>query len=254
MESNRHDTYVHSSSLHRPNPSSQNPYNENDRQSPSEPFSPTGLLGERYDLLKQQMEARSRVTEQNNSPFTRGLLGSLAESESRGYRPPYHSSGSTGGIHRAASMASSSSRYGPRRTPSVSPIRTDSMYCAQSGVTPPPLLDISSALPQRRPSWRDQNSQSVGSPTGQPLLSQPEGPNTQWESPYLPALSRSHSVAGRSSSGSWGPSGSRPGSYPTPESSTLGRRVSTATAPARPETWYQGDRAELKRRGTLRRC
>ncbi|EWG50016.1 hypothetical protein FVEG_09354 [Fusarium verticillioides 7600] len=244
MESNRHDMYDRSSSLHRPNPSSQDPFKENDRESSSEPFSPIGLLGERYDLLRQQMEARSRVTERNNSPFTRGLLGSLAESGGRGYRPSYDSSGSTGGIHRAPSTASSSNRHGPRRTPSVSSVRTDSMYCAQSGVTPPPLLDISSALPQRRPSWRDQNSQDVRSPTGQPPLSLPEGSSTQWENRYPPALSRSHSAAVRSSSG---PSGSGSGLHATPASSTPSRRVSTATA-------THGNWAEPKRRGTLRRC
>ncbi|KAF4955613.1 hypothetical protein FGADI_4448 [Fusarium gaditjirri] len=246
MESNRHDSYGRYSSL--------NPRNGNDGESLSEPFSPTGLLGERYDLLKQQMEARSRITNPSDGPSTRGLLGSLAESESRGYRPSYDSTRSAGELSRAASTASSSNRYGPRRTPSVSSVRTDSIYCAQSGVTPPPLLDISSTLPRRRASWRDRKSQGVISPTGQPLLSLPETSSTQWSEPAHPALGRSRSVTVRSSSDSWGPWGIRSGRYPTSESSTFGRRFSTATAPARPETWYEGERAEPKRRGTPRSC
>ncbi|KAH7163807.1 hypothetical protein DER46DRAFT_311881 [Fusarium sp. MPI-SDFR-AT-0072] len=254
MESNRHDSYGRSSSLHRTNHSSQNPHEENDQDSPSEPFSPTGLLGERYDLLKQQMEVRLRVTGKHDSPFTRGLLGSLAESEARSYRPLYDGARAAAGLSRAASTASSLNRYRPRRTPSASSVRTDSIYCAQSGVTPPPLLDISLTLPQRRASWRDRNSQGIRSPTVQPLLSLPETSSTQWNSSHPQALGRSHSVAVRSSSGSWGPSGSRSGSHVTPDPSALSRRVSTATAPARPETWYQGDRAEPKRRGTLRSC
>lgn len=254
MESSRHDTYSRFTSPHRTNPSSQSPYQENDRESLSEPFSPTGLLGEQYDLLKQQMEARSQMTSPNDISFTRGLLGSRAESESRGYRSPYDTTRTPGGLSRSASTASASNRYGPRRTPSVSSTRTDSIYCAQSGVTPPPLLDISPALPQRRASQRERNSQSVRSPTSRPLLTLPETSNTQWSSSYPPSLGRSHSVAVRSSSGSWGPLGSRSSSYTTPASSTPSRRVSTATAPTRTETWYQGDQAEPKRRGTLRRC
>ncbi|KAF5634690.1 hypothetical protein F52700_5883 [Fusarium sp. NRRL 52700] len=252
MENNLGETYRRSS-MHRSRSSSQRSFEEDNRESRSEPFSPTGLLGERYDLLKQQMEARSRITNPNDSPFTRGLLGSLAESESRGYRASSDSTRPPGGLSRATSTASSSNRYGPRRTPSVSSVRTDSIYCAQSGVTPPPLLDISPTLPQRRTSWRDRNSQSVRSPNDQPLLSLPETPSTQWSNSYPPPLGRSHSVAVRSSNGSWGSSGRRPGSHPPLVSSTPSRRVSTATAPARSETWYQGDQAEPKRRGTLRR-
>lgn len=236
MESSRRDTYSRFSSLHRTNPSSQNPYGENDRESLSEPLSPTGLLGEQYDLLKQQMEARSRISNASDGPFTRGLLGSLAESESRGFRSPYDTTRAPGGLSRSASTASSSNRYRPRRTPSVSSTRTDSIYCARSGVTPPPLLDISPALPQRRASQRNRNSQSVRSPTGRQLLTLPETSNTQWSSSRPPSLGRSHSVAVQSSSGSWGPSGSRSSSYTTPVSSTPSRRVSTATAPARAET------------------
>lgn len=254
MESSRLDTYSRFSSLNRTNPSSQNPYQENGRESLSEPFSATGLLGEKYDLLKQQMEARSQMTKPNDSPFKRGLLGSLAESEGRGCRDSYDTNRAPRGLSRSASTASSSNRCGPRRTPNVSSVRTDSIYCAQSGVTPPPLLDISPTLPQRRASQRDRNSQSFRSPTGWPLLSLPETSNTQWSSPHLSSLGRSHSVAVRSSSGSWGPSGSGSSSHTTPVSSTPSRRVSTATAPARAETWYQGDQAEPKRRGTLRRC
>ncbi|KAF5630716.1 hypothetical protein F25303_9851 [Fusarium sp. NRRL 25303] len=41
MASNRHDTYSHFTSPHRTNPSSQSPYQENDRESRSEPFNPT---------------------------------------------------------------------------------------------------------------------------------------------------------------------------------------------------------------------
>ncbi|ENH74468.1 hypothetical protein FOC1_g10009883 [Fusarium oxysporum f. sp. cubense race 1] len=253
MENYPRETYGRSS-INPRNSCSRNPYEESDRESLSEPFSPTGLLGERYDLLKQQMEARSRITNPNDSPFTRGLLGSLAESENRVYRPSYDSTRAAGGLSRSASPTSSSNQYRPRRIPSVSSVRTDSIYCAQSGVTPPPLLDISSTLPQRRASWRDRNSQGIRSPTVQPLLSLPETSSTQWNSSYTPALGRSHSVAVRSSSGSWGPSGSRSGSHVTPDPSALSRRVSTTTAPARPETWYQGDRAEPKRRGTLRSC
>jgi hypothetical protein len=253
MENSPNETYGRSS-IYPGNSSSRNSHGENNGDPLSEPFSATGLLGERYDVLKRQMEARSRITEQHDSQFTRGLLGSLAESESRGYRASYDSTRAAGGLSRAASTASSSNRYGPRRTPSVSSAQTDSIYCAQSGATPPPLLDISSALPLRQPSWRDRNSQGVRSPTGQPLLSLSETSSTQWNNSYLPALGRSHSVAVRSSNGSWGPSGSTSGSHPTSEPSTLGRRVSTATAPAQPETWYQGDRTEPKRRGTLRSC
>ncbi|CVL02084.1 uncharacterized protein FMAN_08204 [Fusarium mangiferae] len=254
MASSRHDTYGRFTSLHRTNSSSQNPYEENERESLSEPFSPTGLLGEQYDLLKQQMEARSRINNPNDSPFTRGLLGSLADFESRGYRPSYDRARAPGGLYGSESTASSSNRCGPRRTPSVSSVRTDSIYCAQSGVTPPPLLDISPTLPQRRISQRDRNSQSVRSPSSRPLLTLPETSNTQWSSSYPPSLDRSHSVAVRSSSGSWGPSASGSGSHATLVSSMPSRRVSTATAPARTETWYQGDQAEPKRRGTLRRC
>ncbi|KAH7244457.1 uncharacterized protein BKA55DRAFT_595572 [Fusarium redolens] len=253
MENNPRETYGRSS-INRINSSLQNPCKENNRQTFSEPFSPTGLLGERYDLLKQQMEASSRIAEQHDSPFTRGLLGSLAEPNTRGYRASYDGTRVGGDLTRVASTASSSNRFGPRRTPSVSSVRTDSIYCAQSGVTPPPLLDITSSLPQRRPSRRDRNCQGVRSPTVQPLLSLPEISTNQWNNSHPPALGRSHSVAVRSSSGSWGPSRSRSGSHPTSELSTLGRRVSTATAPARPETWYQGDRTEPKRRGMLRSC
>ncbi|SCV30505.1 uncharacterized protein FFB14_03082 [Fusarium fujikuroi] len=254
MESSRLDTYSRFSSLNRTNPFSQNPYEENDRESLSEPFSPTGLLGEKYDLLKQQMEARSQMTKPNDSSFKRGLLGSLAESERRGYDPSYDNTRAPGGLSRSASTASSSNRYGPRRTSSISSVRTDSIYCAQSGVTPPPLLDISSKLPQRSVSQRDRNSQSVRSPTSRPLLTLPETSDTEWSSSYPPSLGRSHSVAVRSPSGSWGPSASGSVSHAAPVSLTPGHRVTTATAPARAETWYQGDQAEPKRRGTLRRC
>ncbi|KAF5984573.1 hypothetical protein FBULB1_3297 [Fusarium bulbicola] len=236
MDKNPRETYSRSS-VYRNHSSSQKSVEEDNRESRSEPFSPTGLRGERYDLLKQQMEARSRITNQNDSPFTRGLLGSLAESESRGYRPSYNSTGPAGGLSRATSTASSSNRYGPRRTSSVSSVRTDSIYCAQAGFTPPPLLDISPTLPQRRASWRDRNSQMVKSPTGQPLLNLPEASSSQWSNAYSTPLGRSHSVAVRSSSDSWG-SGSGPNT--TPVSSRPSRRVSTATAPARTETWYEG--------------
>ncbi|CVL00564.1 uncharacterized protein FPRN_08452 [Fusarium proliferatum] len=254
MQSSRLDTNGRFSSLHRTNSSSKKSYEEDDRKSLSEPFSPTGLLGEQYDLLKQHMEARSQMTKPKDSPFTRGLLGSLAESEGRGYRASYDTNRAPRELSRSASTASSSNRCGPRRTPSVSSVRTDSIYCAQSGVTPPPLLDISPTLPQRRASQRDRNSQTVRSPTSRPLLTLPETSNTQWSNSYPPSLGRSHSVAVRSSNGSWGPSGSGSVSHTTTVSSTPSRRVSTATAPARTETWYQGDQAEPKCRGTLRRC
>src|SRR6478735_8657867 len=128
MENYPRETYGRSS-INPRNSCSRNPYEESDRESLSEPFSPTGLLGERYDLLKQQMEARSRITNPNDSPFTRGLLGSLAESENRVYRPSYDSTRAAGGLSRSASTTSSSNQYRPRRIPSVSSVRTDSIYC-----------------------------------------------------------------------------------------------------------------------------
>ncbi|RFN52052.1 hypothetical protein FIE12Z_3604 [Fusarium flagelliforme] len=52
----------------------------------SEPtFSPTGLLGDRYDLLRQEMEERSRsaTNRPRDSPFNGGLLGALEEYENQ---------------------------------------------------------------------------------------------------------------------------------------------------------------------------
>ncbi|KAF4341625.1 hypothetical protein FBEOM_4528 [Fusarium beomiforme] len=251
MENYPHDASGRPSSASSINNApSHSPYRD-DQESLSQPFSPTGLLGERYDVLKQQMEARSRIAKQRDSPFTRGLLGSLAESETSGHRASYDGKGAAG---LSRTMSTPPNRPGPRRAPSVSSVRTDSMYCAQSGVTPPPLLDISSYLPQRRHSLADRNSQAVRSPTGR-LLSLAETSTTQWDNTYPPSLGRSHSVAVRSSRGSWGPSGSKPNSRRNEgEQRALSRRVSTATAPARHETWYQVDRSEPKRRGTLRTC
>ncbi|KAF5679448.1 hypothetical protein FHETE_865 [Fusarium heterosporum] len=64
--------------------SSSNQYSERrSEQSPEPTFRPTGLLGNRYDFLKQEMETRSQASEQQTpqSPFTGGLLQSLADLE-----------------------------------------------------------------------------------------------------------------------------------------------------------------------------
>lgn len=140
-----------------------------DRQVPksmSEPtFNPTGLLGDRYDLLRQEMQKRSRTSAQRprESPFTGGMLGALEEYENQQTnmshpRRTWVDAWEAGaGVSRAPSRRSyhafEEPQYynRPRKTSSVSSTRTDSIYCAQTGVTPPPLLDVSSTIPQRRP-------------------------------------------------------------------------------------------------------
>ena len=129
----------------------------------------------------------------------------------------------------------------PRRTSSVSSTRTDSIYCAQTGVTPAPLLDMSSTAPQRQPSWRARAS------TEQHLLALPESSGDGWNTP--PALNRSRSMAVR-------PTGmGRSDTWPdAADSMRLNRRVSSASSSARPMTLNEAARAEPARRGTLRRC
>ncbi|KAF4442661.1 hypothetical protein F53441_11702 [Fusarium austroafricanum] len=227
----------------------QQSYQERNHESDSEQtFSPTGLLGERYDMLKQQMEARTRGVDERlaESPFTRGLVASLAQSEieqrARNNGVSYGSASFDAGLSRAPSTAyaasyrssQSTQDFGrPRRTSSDAS-RTDSIYCAQTGMTPGPLLDMS-PVPQRWPPWHEQNAQ-VRSPTSQHLARLPENSVNQWNSSPVSPLSRSHSITVRSSSGTWA-SSNRSGSWPNPvEPTTLSRRVSSATAPARPET------------------
>lgn len=213
----------------------------------SEPtFSPTGLLGHRYDLLRQEMEERSRsaVSRPGESPFDGGLLGALEEygnqqiphDQQAGWslaRAPY----------RRSSRGPDDAQYvnRPRRTSSVSSTRTDSIYCAQTGVAPAPLLDMSSPAPQRQPSWRTRAS------IGQPLLALPESSEGRWNTP--PALNRSRSMAVR-------PSGmGRSDTWPdATDSLASNRRVSSASSSARPMTWNEAARTEPARRGTLRRC
>ncbi|KAF4995406.1 hypothetical protein FGRMN_5190 [Fusarium graminum] len=210
-------------------------------QIPEPTFSPTGLLGNRYDFLKQETEARSREAEQQapQSPFTGGLLQSLVDFEveerlarTRSHRASYDSIGNNGRFARAASVTSATSYRSqppsrdfttPKRTPSVASVRTDSIYCAQTGVTPPPLLDMSSTLPQRRPSWRDSHSHSGGrSPFDQQLRVLPEHLVPQWNPPSPPPLSRSQSAAVRSTNRG---------------SKALEQQASSTTAPFRPTTW-----------------
>jgi hypothetical protein len=119
------------------------------------------------------------------------------------------------------------------RTLSIASMRTDSLYYAQTGVTPPPLLDMTST-PQRQ-TWRDRNTQGIGSPFGRPL-GFPENSIPQWNA-QSPSLSRSQSVTAR----------------PVHGVSALERRTSSATAPVRP-TWNEAAQSEPKRRGTLKRC
>ncbi|KAJ4123065.1 hypothetical protein NW768_010058 [Fusarium equiseti] len=213
----------------------------------SEPtFSPTGLLGDRYDLLRQEMEDRSRsaASRPRESPFNGGLLGALEEYENQ-QMPRGQQAGWS--LARAPSRRSSrgpdDAQYvnRPRRTSSVSSTRTDSIYCAQTGVTPPPLLDMSTAVPQRHPSWRARAS------NGQPLLALPESSGDQWNN--SPGLSRSRSMAVRPSS--MGRSDTWPDAA---DSVKLNRRISSASSSARPMTWNEAARTEPARRGTLRRC
>ncbi|KAF5229649.1 hypothetical protein FAUST_10286 [Fusarium austroamericanum] len=85
------------------------------RQSMSEPtFSPTGLLGDGYDLLRQEMEERSRAATQRprESPFNGGLLGALDEYENqqmdttRGQRTSSDTWGVGAGLSRTPSRRS----------------------------------------------------------------------------------------------------------------------------------------------------
>ncbi|KAH6969346.1 hypothetical protein DER45DRAFT_608062 [Fusarium avenaceum] len=223
--------------------SSSSRYRQRYDQSPEPTFSPTGLLGNRYDERRQEMEARSQEAKQaHESPFTGGLLQSLAEFEEQrlirtSHVPSYENFGRT--PTRAASMSTTSYRQPPSqdftrpRTLSVASVRTDSIYCAHTGITPPPLLDMTST-PQRQ-SWRDRNTQGIRSPTGRPL-GFPENSIHQWNA-QSPTLSRSQSVAVR----------------PASNALALERRTSSATAPVRP-TWNEAARSEPKRRGTLKRC
>lgn len=223
--------------------SSSSRYRQRHDQSPEPTFSPTGLLGNRYDERRQEMETRSQEAKQSPvSPFTGGLLESLAEFEAeqrliRTSHVSYDSFGKT--PTRVASMSATSYRSQPPsqdftrpRTLSVASVRTDSIYCAQTGVTPPPLLDMTST-PQQP--WRDRNTQGIRSPIGRPL-GFPENSIHQWNT-QSSSLSRSQSVAVR----------------PVNGVSALERRTSSATAPVRP-TWNEAAQSEPKRRGTLKRC
>ncbi|CAJ0541131.1 Ff.00g078970.m01.CDS01 [Fusarium sp. VM40] len=222
--------------------SSSSRYRQRYDQSPEPTFSPTGLLGNRYDERRKEMEARSQEAKQaHESPFTGGLLQSLTEFEEQRlirtrHVPSYESFGRT--PTRAASTSATSYRQPPSRdftrprTLSVASVRTDSIYCAQTGVTPPPLLDMTST-PQQP--WRDRNTQGIRSPIGRPV-GFPENSIHQWNT-QSPSLSRSQSVAVR----------------PVNGVSALERRTSSATAPVGP-TWNEAAQSEPKRRGTLRRC
>ncbi|KAL3607629.1 hypothetical protein FPOAC2_02615 [Fusarium poae] len=230
-------------------------------QSMSEPtFSPTGLLGDRYDLLRQEMVERSRAAMQRprESPFNDGLLGALDEYENQQAERPrgQRSSSDTWGVGVGLSRVPSRRSYRgsgdfqypnrPRRTSSVSSTRTDSLYCAQTGVTPPPLLDMSSTVPQRQPPWRGTSGRGIRSSTGQPLLSLAGNSGSSWDTPSSSSRSRSMVVR---------PSGiERSDTWPDGEGSTkLNRRVSSATTPARPTARNDAARLEPVRRGTLRR-
>ncbi|EKJ72978.1 hypothetical protein FPSE_06874 [Fusarium pseudograminearum CS3096] len=86
------------------------------RQSISEPtFSPTGLLGDRYDLLRQEMEERSRAATQRprDSPFNGGLLGALDEYENRQMEVPrgQRTSSDTWGVAAGLSRTPSRRSY-----------------------------------------------------------------------------------------------------------------------------------------------
>ncbi|KAI6767600.1 hypothetical protein HG530_005609 [Fusarium avenaceum] len=199
-------------------------YGQRYDQSPEPTFSPTGLLGNRYDERIQEMEARSKEAKQApKSPFTGGLLQSLAEFEEQrlirtSHVPSYESFGRT--PTRAASTSATSYRSQPPSqdftrpmTLSAVSVRTDSIYCAQTGITPPPLLNMTST-PQRQP-WRERNTQDIRSPIGR-TLGLPENSIQQWNT-QSSSLSRSQSVAVR----------------PASNAPALERRTSSATAPVR---------------------
>jgi hypothetical protein len=220
-------------------------------QSPEPTFSPTGLLGNKYDERKQEMETRSQAAKQRapESPFTGGLLQSLAEFDeqrlvrTRSHVSSYDSFGTRRPTRAASTTSATTYRSQPSqdftkpRTLSVASVRTDSIYCAQTGVTPPPLLDMTSTLPQRQPSWRDRNTQGRP-PFGWPLLGLPENSIHRWNASQSASLSRSQSVAVR---------------HASDVSAALERRTSSATAPIRP-IWNEAAQSDPERRGTLRQC
>ncbi|PTD10943.1 hypothetical protein FCULG_00011264 [Fusarium culmorum] len=91
------------------------------RQSIPEPtFSPTGLLGDRYDLLRQEMEERSRAATQRprDSPFNGGLLGALDEYENRQTEVPrgQRTSSDTWGVGAGLSRTPSRRSYRGRNS------------------------------------------------------------------------------------------------------------------------------------------
>jgi hypothetical protein len=228
---------------------------------PEPTFNPTGLLGNTYDLLRQEMEERSRVASRRprESPFNGGLLGALEEYENQQADITRRQRSSSDTWVDGAGLARVPSRRSyrgpedfqylnqPRRTSGVSSTRTDSLYCAQTGVTPPPLLDMSSTVPRRQPSRHNSNGHEVRVSTDQTLLTLAEISGSQ--SNTFTSSSRSRSMAIR-------PSGvSRPDTWPdTASFAGLGRTVSSATAPTRPSTWNDAARLEPVRRGTLKRC
>ncbi|CEI66293.1 unnamed protein product [Fusarium venenatum] len=107
---------------HRPLRPSLTPSTDSQRQeaqahqSMSEPtFSPTGLLGDRYDLLRQEMEERSRAATQRprENPFNGGLLGALDEYENQQVEVPRGqiTSSDTWGVGAGLSRAPSRRSY-----------------------------------------------------------------------------------------------------------------------------------------------
>lgn len=204
--------YTHCLDPSRPSP-------EEHSSSSREPeFSPTGLLGDHYETLRQQAHDRLRKTKNRDSedPFTGGLLldyeirrrASLAHSSASGSVSSRSSGAGTNTTTNITSDANSLQSQALRRSNTRRASPEIGGNVAQSSPTTPmtaiptSLLYITSPISERRPSWRDKAGRGVRAPPGRPLISMARNAGDEWHDHPVSPPARSYSTDSSVSKGS----------------------------------------------------
>lgn len=172
-------------------------------------FSPTGLLGNDYQVLKQQADARQYELKQQQlaeSPFTGGLLqGRMQEVTRQPYGENRNSmisnrysivSQSNTIPSRSNTISRQSIASTARQTPATSlqqrslsrsrtiterSMPTDSVSYSRATERPQPLLEMATALPERSAPWCSNRGHGVKAPAGTPLISLATNSFVQWK-------------------------------------------------------------------------
>ncbi|KEY72699.1 hypothetical protein S7711_02488 [Stachybotrys chartarum IBT 7711] len=172
-------------------------------------FSATGLLGNEYQILKQQADVRQYKLKKQQlaeSPFTGGLLQDRMQEVTR---QPYRENRNSM-ISNRCSMVSQSNTILSRsntisrqsiastaqqppatslqqrslsrsRTTTERSMPTDSVSYSRATERPQPLLEMVTALPERSAPWRRHRGHGVRAPAGTPLISLATNSIVQWQ-------------------------------------------------------------------------